>query len=119
MAISTLSLNGVPLVAPSAFNVRTEYLGAATTLANGKLRRDLVNAQAKRRFSLAWTRLSASQRADVEGAYDAAVKGEVSFVGPDGVSCTVTAGPQPSASFEGWVSARTVFFRGSLELYEA
>jgi hypothetical protein len=99
--------------------VRTEYLGAATTLANGKLRRDLVNTQAKRRFSLAWTRLSASQRADVEAAYDAAVKGEVAFVGPDGVTCTVTAGPQPAASFEGWVSARKVYFRGSLELYEA
>lgn len=117
--ISTLVLNGQALAPPSAYSKRTEYVGASTTLANGKLRRDLVQSQAKRRFTLAWTRLNAAQLAAVEAAYDAAVKGEVSFVGPDGVACTVTAGPQPSASFEGWVSARTVFFRGSLELYEA
>jgi hypothetical protein len=118
VSISAISLNGSSLPQASGFDVRSEYLAGVTTLANGDVRRDLVDANVKRRFVVSWVHVSASDRDTIETAYTAAVAGSVSFVTPEGDTTTVTAAPSPSMTAQGYSDGKNMYYRLSLELWE-
>lgn len=117
---SDTKLNNVTLADPTTYTVQGVWLGGAVQLANGNLRRDLVNGSMKRRFSLAWVALSSAQLAAITSAFAAAVAGDVPFVGPDGTSCNVNAGMTPVLNYETFVvGGGALLYRCSLELWEA
>ncbi len=119
MSVSTTRLNNIPLAQVADYSISTAYVGGAVTLANGALRRDLMDVNAKRRFSLAWVGLTSAELATIEAAYAAAVAGDVAFVGPDGASCNVNAGPNPGLRKEAYkVAGGTLRWRCSFELWE-
>jgi hypothetical protein len=120
MAISTVALAGYTLPSPSTYRVDAEFVGGATQLANGKLRRHLVRASAVRRYILGWVDLTSSEKATLEAAWSAAVAAEVAFTSPDGNSVNVTAPPDARLSFEMFMTGGGVYFwRTTIELWEA
>lgn len=112
-------LAGVTLAQISSYSVNSQYIGGAVTLASGALRRDLMVSGAKRRFSLAWVALTATQLATVRTQYALAVAGDVAFTGPDGTTATVNAGPTPTLNAEAYRAAGGLRWRASFELWEA
>jgi len=119
MAINTIVINSVNQPQVSQYSIRIEYLGGSVTLANGGLRRDLVNANGKRRWSLSWSALTATQLGTVLTAHAAAVAGDVTFTSPDGTGYTVNAGPNPVMSWEAYqVAGGALRYRASMELWE-
>lgn len=120
MSISATKLNGVTLPQVASYSISTTYIGGAVTLATGQIRRDLMAANAKRRFSLAWVALTSAELATVEAAYHAAVNGDVAFVGADGISCNVNAGATPGLNKEAFrVAGGALRWRCSFDLWEA
>ncbi len=119
MAINTLKLNGTSLVQCTTYQVRSEWLGGATVLGSGAIRRDLVASGAKRRFSLTWDGLTKTDLDAITGAFAYAVAGDVKFIPPDGTETTVNAGERPTLSWEGYkVAGADLRYRCSMELYE-
>ena len=59
-------------------------------MADGTLVTDLVNANAKRVFTLSWTALTDAQRATLETAYAAIKDTSATYVDISGTSYTVT-----------------------------
>jgi hypothetical protein len=117
---TSITLDETDLPQVSEFSVGVAYIGGAAQLADGGLRRDLMDASAKRRFSLAWTALSASELGDVLDGFDGAVAGDVDFDAPDGGEYTVNAGTTPSLRYEAYVVAGgNLLYRCSMELWEA
>jgi hypothetical protein len=123
-------LNGSTLASPAAMNGSDEFLGGATQLADGSLRRDLVQANGKLRWSLSWVKLTAAELATLQGAFAAAVAGDVEFSPPDleplydeddeqTNAYTVNAGQNPRLTWEAYkVANQDLRYRASLELFE-
>ena len=118
-AISTVKLNGATLPGPTTYRKDAEFVGGSVTLANGKVRRDLVRATAARKYALAWVALSSAEKSTLETAWAAAVAGEVNFESPDGDNTTVTAPPEARISFEAYVSQDVLLWKSAIELWEA
>ena len=119
MAISTVSINSVNQAQVSGYSVTTFWQGGAIDLANGEIRRDLVDANAKRKFSLTWVDVSGTELAALLTAHAATVNGDVTFVPPEGGSYTVNAGKTPSITYEAYrPSGADPRFRCSMELWE-
>lgn len=118
-AISTVKLNGSTLPGPTTYKKDVEFVGGSTTLANGKVRRDLVRATAARKYALSWVALTTGEKGVLESAWAAAVAGEVSFESPDGDNTTVTAPPDARISFEAYVSQGALLWKSAIELWEA
>ena len=118
MAVTVVTLNGTTLPQASGFDIRTEYLAGVTTLANGDIRRDLVDSNRKRRFVLSWVHQNKTNRDAIETAYTAAVAGAVNLVTPDGDTVSVTAPPQPGIQASGYSTGAAMYYRISLELWE-
>jgi hypothetical protein len=117
---TSITLNSDALAMASEFSVSLAYIGGAAQLADGGLRRDLMDASAKRRISMAWTALTADELSTILGAFDDAVGADVSLVAPDGGTYTVNAGTTPSLRYEAYVVAGGTWrFRCSMELWEA
>lgn len=120
MAINTIVLNSSNLPQVSGYSQRMEYLGGATVLANGDLRRDLVDSNGKRRWTLTWSALDSSGISTILSAWGAAVAADVSFTSPDGTGYTVNAGQNPSMQWEAYkVAGGALRYRATLELWEA
>lgn len=132
MTIYATILNGTTLAAPSAMNGSDEFLGGATTLADGSIRRDLVQADGKLRWSLAWVKLTKTELGTLQTAFAAAVAGDVEFNPPDQEplyaeaephaqtnAYTVNAGQNPRLTWEAYkVAGQTLKYRASMELFE-
>lgn len=106
----------------SSYSITVEYIGGSVTLASGKIRRDLMASEPKRRISLAWVALDLMQLTGLETAYRAVVEGDMLFVGPDGMQCTVNAGPNPGLRKESYktsLAGGVLLWRCSFELWEA
>ncbi len=125
---TTMKLNGDTLAQCSGFSVRLEFLGSAVTLASGGLRRDLVDANLKRRWTVSWTALTVGEAITIIEAWADAVAGDVYFIPPDytitdpetDLGYTVNAGPNPQSTFEAYlVAGGTLRYRASVELWEA
>lgn len=108
-----ITLAGIVLAPENQFQSRLEWRGGATVLANGNIRRDLVQASPKHVFTLSWPWLTATDRANLESAYEAAVNGPVSFVAPDGETYTVTAAEEAALEFDAFRSAGRLIYRTS------
>jgi hypothetical protein len=118
MSIGAVALNSKALPVPAGYQVRVEYLGAPTKLADGSIRRDLVNSTGVRRYTLVWNALTEDDKDDIEDAYDDAVAGDVALTLPDSTSDTVTAKPSPSLQFEAYHSGGVLRYRVTMELWE-
>jgi hypothetical protein len=119
VAVNTLKLNGTTLVQCRTYQVRNEWLGGATVLGSGAIRRDLVANGARRRFSLTWDGITKADLDAISGAFAYAVAGDVKFIPPDATETTVNAGERPTFSFEGYkVAGGELRYRCSCELYE-
>jgi hypothetical protein len=132
MTIYTTTLNGTALAAPAAMNGSAEFLGGATTLADGGLRRDLVDTSAKKRWSLSWVKLTATELGTIQTAFAAAVAGDVAFNPPDleplydedephaqTNAYTVNAGQTPRLTWEAYkIAGQALRYRAALELSE-
>ena len=125
---TTMKLNGATLAQCSSFSVRIEWLGSAVGLANGGLRRDLVNANLKRRWSLSWVALTVSEAITIIENWADAVAGDVKFIPPDytitdpetDLGYDVNAGQNPQSTFEAYqVAGGSLRYRASIELWEA
>jgi len=125
---TTLKLSGDTLAQCNNFSVTFAYVGSAVTLADGGLRRDLVDANYKRRWSLSWTALTQSELNTIIAAWADAVAGDVKFIPPDytisdpliDLGYDVNAGSNPQSTFEAYVVAGgTLRWRASIELWEA
>lgn len=90
MAITAPVLNSVTLPHVSGYTERVLYLGSRTQLANGTLRSNFVNTNAKRIFVMQWRGLSDAQCATLRTAFDWAIKNNSSFTSPNGGTFTVT-----------------------------
>jgi hypothetical protein len=132
VTINVLTLDGTTLPSPSAMTMRGEFLGGAVVLADGTLRRDLLDGDLKRRWTLSWVKLTAAQLATVQAEYEDAVAGDVAFNPPDLTpvyalttpfaqtnAYTVNAGPTPGMTWEAYKAAGSVlYYRASFELFE-
>ena len=119
MAINTIVVNSNNLPQVSQYSTRIEYLGGAVTLASGDLRRDLVDGNGKRRWTLTWAALTSTELGNVIAAHSSAVAGDVSFTSPDGTGYTVNAGPNPTMTWEAYkVPGGVLKYRASMELWE-
>lgn len=114
------TLSGTALANVQQERTSYEWLGGAVTLASGAIRRDLVQAGAKRRWSLSWTALTAGELGTVTACYGAAVAGDVAFTAPDVAgTATVNAGERPGLTTETYTIAQgELRYRCSLELWE-
>lgn len=73
------TLGSVAMAAPADYRVTVVYRGATVEMADGTEVTDLVNASAKRLWTLDWANVTASQRSQIETAYGEAVAGAVTF----------------------------------------
>jgi hypothetical protein len=113
------TLNSATLAPPNGYTINDTYIGTAALLANGTLGRDLVVSGTKMKITLSWTALSTSELSTIRTQYANAVAAAVTFVGPDGTSCSVHAGQQAQISTEAYKAAGGLRWRCSIELWEA
>jgi hypothetical protein len=119
MAINTIVINSVNQPQVSQYTTRIEYLGGSTILASGDLRRDLVDSNGKRRWTLTWASLDSTDLGKVITAHSSAVAADVGFTSPDGTGYTVNAGPNPSMQWEAYkVPGGVLRYRVTMELFE-
>ena len=121
MTINTIALGGHNLPQCQVFSVRVDYLGGATTLADGSLRRDLMDTACRHRWTLTWVSLTGTEIGNILHAFDGAVAGDVAFTAPDGTGYTVNAGEKPTLSWDAYKVAGAggvLRYRASMELAE-
>ena len=82
-------LNSVTLPSPDQYEEYVGVRGGTTVLADGSLRRQLVQSGNKRRFVLGWTRLTGTQKTTLETALNSAASASRSFTAPTGSAYTV------------------------------
>lgn len=107
-------------VADGGYKVKDTYRGYASTMADGSVNFDLVNASVKRTFTLRWNALTATERTNIETAFDSIKNSSATFVSPTGNSHTVTRDPgNDSIEFEAYVVAGGALrYRAELTLRE-
>ena len=109
-----------PPTADGGYKVKDDFRGYGSTMADGSVVFDLVNASVKRTFTLRWNALTATERGTIETAFGAIKNASGAFVGPDGTSCNVTRDPSnQSIEFEAYVVAGGALrYRAELTLRE-
>lgn len=89
-------LGGTTLPWPDndGYQENTGYRGAGRIMADGSVVFDVVNTSLKRRFTLTWSTLTASEKATVETAFATVRDSSASFTAPTGTVYTVTRDDQ-------------------------
>jgi hypothetical protein len=99
--MATLTLNSNNLPDPQVYKTSTFYRGAATVMADGTIRRDLVDSSAKRRFTLQWVAVTDANKTTLETAFADLDNGSQTFTDHGSTSYTVTrADDQDELEFE-------------------
>ena len=107
-------LNSVTLPHIAKDDGYTEWVGVrggTTILADGTLRRQLVQSANKRRFALRWKALTGTQKTAIETALNSAGSGSVSFTAPTGTAYTVRLDESgDEIQFEAYITAGEMKF---------
>ena len=90
---TTPTLGGTSLRQPKEFSYSIEYRGGIRTMADGSTITDLVNANAKRVFTLRWDAMTATEKDTLITAFAAIKTASGTFLSPENVSYTVTRHP--------------------------
>jgi hypothetical protein len=90
MALTTPVLASQTLTVPTAYKTTVAYRGGRQLMADGTLVTDLVNANAKRTFTLTWAALTDAQRSTLETAHAAVKDASGSYTDISGTDYTVT-----------------------------
>lgn len=113
------NLAGTQLPAPASYDIEIEYRGAVATMADGSQQTDLVNANAKRLWTLTFDNLDSTDRATVETAYGATVAAASStFYDEGNTSRTVTNNALDTVKWSVIKAASGYRFSGSIKLRE-
>ena len=96
----SITLAGQTLPDPNNYQYTSGYRGSGVTMASGAVKFDLVNSTAKRKFTLTWKALTATNKTALESAWASLKTASGTFVNYDSASYTVTRDPaSPDLSF--------------------
>jgi hypothetical protein len=119
MTISAITLNAQSLEQLSEYEIIDTPRGGITVLANGALRRDLVDSSMRKLFRLTWYALTGAQLATLRTAHASAIAGVVAWADPDGDSYYVTADETGSLNTVAYKSGGSLVWRCTAVLREA
>jgi hypothetical protein len=85
-----MTLGGQTLPDPYRYDVERDYRGGVIITASGALVEDVINANAKHVWTMAFRNVTSTQRTAVETAFAAIVGASATFVDIDGNTKTVT-----------------------------
>lgn len=119
MTISAPTLAGVTLPHPSEMVPDVIFRGGVTVLADGSLRRDLVDATVMHSWRLVWYALTSTQLGDVQNGFAWAAAAPVVFVDPSGSSYLVTVDEQTALGVTVVKTPGVLRYRVTMALREA
>lgn len=119
MTISAITLAGESLAQVSEYEIVDTPRGGVTILANGALRRDLVDTSLRKLFRLTWYALTGAQLATLRTAHTLAMTGVVVWADPDGSSYYVTADETGSINTVAYKSGTSLVWRTTVVLRQA
>lgn len=118
-APANITLDGTTLAKPSGFKIKFGKRSVTRKMADGTLQEAVLNNTSKRVFIIEWSKLTATQKTDIETKYAALFGSSLTFVDIHGTSYTVSNDEgQDEIEFDLYVSANEIYYRTNLRLRE-